>query len=130
MTLSPFFPGTILYPHRSLSLCSGPRTSFGGENMRLTAGLSLLLVASSVLSQNPAGQTATATSDPQALTLAAHSIAAMIGGNSVTDISITGNVTSIAGDIETGMMTLLAKGTSESRMVLSLSGGTRTETRN
>ena len=35
-----------------------------------------------------------------------------------------------AGDIETGMMTLLAKGTSESRMVLSLSGGTRTETRN
>jgi len=89
--------------------------------MRLAVFLFFACLASA---QNPSA------SDPQALSLAAQSIAGMTGGSSITDLRITGNATSIAGDIETGTVTLLAKGTSESRMVLSLSGGTRTETRN
>src|SRR5437660_12419633 len=88
--------------------------------MRLAVFLFFACLASA---QNPSA------SDPQALSLAAQSIAGMTGGNRITDISITGNATSIAGDIETGTVTLLAKGTSESRMIMSDSGSTRTETR-
>ena len=93
---------------------------------RLRVGLSLfLLVSSFVVAQNPP------VSDPQALSLAAQSIAAMTDGNALSDITLTGNVTWIAGsDIETGTVTLLAKGTSESRVDLSLSGGNRSDIRN
>ena len=94
--------------------------------MRLAVGLSLALcLASLAPAQN---QTV---SDQQALTLAAQAITAMTGGIAVTDITVSGNATWIAGsDYETGTATLLAKGTTESRVVLNLGSGTRTEIRN
>jgi hypothetical protein len=64
------------------------------------------------------------------VTLAAQSIVALTGGNPLTDVTLTGQATWIAGsDTETGTATLLAVGTGESRMDLILSSGTRTEIR-
>jgi hypothetical protein len=71
------------------------------------------------------------TSDPQALALAAQSVAALTGGSAISDTTLNGTVTRIAGsDQEIGTVTLLAKGSSESRADLNLSGGTRSEIRN
>jgi len=70
-------------------------------------------------------------SDPQAVTLAAQALAAMTGGSAITDVTLTGSVTRIAGaDQQTGTATLLAKGFAESRIDLVLSGGNRSEIRN
>lgn len=70
-------------------------------------------------------------SDPQAVSLAAQSLAALTGGAPITDATLTGNVTRIAGsDQESGTATLLAKGFAESRIDLTLSGGNRSEIRN
>lgn len=92
---------------------------------RFWFGLSLLFFGSFALSQNPPA------SDPQALALAAQSIAAMTGSGAVSDVTLNGTVTSIYGsDNETGSVTLLAKGTSESRINLSLNSGTRSDIRN
>lgn len=66
-------------------------------------------------------------SDPQAVAYAAHSIAAMTGGTSISDVTLTGNVTWNGSD--TGTATLKALGTGESRMDLALSSGTRSEIR-
>jgi hypothetical protein len=88
--------------------------------------LALAVFASSclLLAQNPPA------SNPQALTFAAQSIAALTGGNPISDLTITGSVTWIAGsDEETGSATLLALGTGESRVDLGLTNGTRTEIR-
>jgi hypothetical protein len=69
-------------------------------------------------------------SDPQALSLAAKSIATMTGGKPVGDITLGGNVIWIAGsDYFTGTGTLRAKGTSESRIDLDLGDSTRSEIR-
>ncbi len=69
--------------------------------------------------------------DPYAVSLAQQSVATLIGGASISDATLTGVVTRIAGsDIEKGTVTLNAKGVAESRIDLSLSGGTRTEIRN
>lgn len=71
------------------------------------------------------------TSDPQAISLAQKSIAALTGGTPITDVTLNANVTSILGsDNETGNGTFRAKGTSESRVDLSLSSGTRSDVRN
>jgi hypothetical protein len=84
-----------------------------------------LLLASFALAQKPP------VSDPQALALAAQSIAALTSGNAVLDVTLSGNATWIVGsDKEAGSTTLLAKGTGESRVDLNLSGGTRSEVRN
>jgi len=93
---------------------------------RFVVALSLsLLAASFALAQN------LPTSDPQALSLAAQSVAAMTGGATIGDVTLTGNANWIAGsDQETGQLTLRAKGVAESRIDLNLSGGTRTEIRN
>jgi hypothetical protein len=66
-------------------------------------------------------------SDPQALSYAAQSIAAMTGNVSISDVTLTGNVT--WNGSETGTATLRALGTGESRMDLALTSGTRTEIR-
>ena len=72
----------------------------------------------------------TPASDPQAVAYAAQSIAAMNGGTTVSDVTVTGSVTWMIGpDTDTGTATLLALGTGESRMDLALSSGTRTEIR-
>ena len=75
------------------------------------------------------GQTQPA-NDPQAVALAAQSIAALTGGTTITDVTLTGNVIwNPDSDDQTGPATLSASGAGESRMDLSLSGGTRSEIR-
>lgn len=65
-------------------------------------------------------------SDPQALSYASQSIAVLTGGAAISDVTLTGNVIRIAGsETDTGPATLLAKGTSESRIDLQLTGGNR-----
>ena len=67
-------------------------------------------------------------SDPQALSYASQSIATLSGGVTVSDVTLTGNVTRIAGsETDTGTATLLAKGTTESRVDLQLTGGNRSD---
>jgi len=69
-------------------------------------------------------------SNSQALNYAAQSIAALTGGNSLTDVTLHGTATWTSGsDTESGSATFLASGTAESRMDLALSSGTRTEIR-
>ncbi len=94
--------------------------------VRAWFGLSLsLLVAFFASAQN------LPVSDPQALSLAAQSLAAMTGATAVSDVTLTGNVTWVAGsDMETGTGAFLAKGTGESRVDLTLSGGKRSDIRN
>jgi hypothetical protein len=90
---------------------------------RLTVGIWLfaVLAASSLFAQNPTS------SNPQAAAYAAQSIAAMTGGTSISDLTLTGTVTWNGSD--TGTATLRALGTGESRMDLVLASGTRTEIR-
>ena len=66
-------------------------------------------------------------SDPQALSLAAQSVAALAGGTAIGDLTLTGSVT--WNETETGTATFEALGTRESRMNLVLASGTRTEIR-
>jgi hypothetical protein len=68
-------------------------------------------------------------SDPQALSYAAQSIAALTGGTSISDVTLSGNVTWNGSGSDTGTATLRALGTGESRMDLALTSGTRTEIR-
>jgi len=93
---------------------------------RFAVGLPLcLLCVSSLFAQNPPA------SDPQALSFVAQSIAAMTQGAAITDVTITGNATWIAGsDHETGQLTLRAKGYAESRIDFNLSSGTHSDIRN
>jgi hypothetical protein len=84
----------------------------------------LLAISSPVLATNQPA------SDPQAVSFASQSIAALTGGNPVSDVTLTGSVTWSGGaSQETGTVTLLASGTGESRMSLVLPSGTRTEIR-
>ena len=70
------------------------------------------------------------TSDPQAISLAQNSIMALTGGVPITDVTLNANVTSIFGsDNETGIGIFRAKGIGESRVDLTLSGGTLSEVR-
>src|SRR6266851_8514491 len=73
----------------------------------------------------------TPSSDPLAVTLAQKSVAALTGGALVSDVTLNTNVISILGsDNETGTGTFTAKGLWESRVDLTLSGGTVSEVRN
>jgi len=81
----------------------------------------LTLFCGAAFAQNPP------VSDPKALAFAAQSIAALIGGNAISDVTLTGSVTWNGTDM--GTATLRALGTGESRMDLTLSSGTRTEIR-
>ena len=80
--------------------------------MRLALVMLLSLAPAASTPNRPA-------SDPQALTLAAQSIAAMTSGLALSDVTLTGNVTWIAGsEIETGTGNFLTKGGSQSRVDL------------
>lgn len=68
-------------------------------------------------------------SDPQALAFAAQSIAALTGGTAITDVTLTGTGTWNGVGTDSGGATLRALGTSESRMDLALTSGTRSEIR-
>jgi hypothetical protein len=83
----------------------------------------VLLLASLATSQN-------LQSNPQALSFASQSIAALTGGSAIGDVTLTGSVTWSGGATpETGAATLLASGTGESRMNFVFSSGTWTEIR-
>ncbi len=69
-------------------------------------------------------------SNPQALSFASQSIAALTGGNTISDVTLTGSVTWSGGTTpQTGTATLLASGTGESRTNFIFSAGTWTEIR-
>ena len=94
--------------------------------MHRLAVVAVFLVAVSAVAQNPPP-----TSDPQAISLAQQSVAALTGGVAVNDITLNGNAISTWGsDNESGTAMLEAKGTAESRVDLNLSGGTRSDVRN
>jgi hypothetical protein len=89
--------------------------------------LSLVLVAipTSVLAQNPPA------SDQTALTLAAKAVAALTGGNSISDVTLNANVNSMLGDgSNTGTGIFEGKGFGESRVDLNLSSAARSDVRN
>jgi hypothetical protein len=90
---------------------------------RVAVGVCLfaVLALSSVFGQNPP------TSSPQAVAYAAESIAALTGGITISDVTLTGSVT--WNGSESGTATLLVLGMGESRMDLALAIGTRTEIR-
>jgi hypothetical protein len=71
-------------------------------------------------------------SEPRAIALAAQSIAVLTHGAAISDVRLTADFTWLPGpEPERGTGVLLAKGTSESRIEVSVnSGGTRTEIRN
>jgi hypothetical protein len=94
--------------------------------MRRLAVVSLLaLCAVCAIAQN------SPSSDPLAVSLAQKSAAALAGGVPISDVTLNANVISILGsDNETGTGTFTAKGFSESRVDVTLSGGTRSEVRN
>jgi len=84
-----------------------------------------LLAASLALGQNPPA------SDPQALTFAAQSIAAMTGGATISDVTLAGNAVRIAGsDKEVGTVTLMGRGTGESRVDMDFKSSMRSDIRN
>jgi len=69
--------------------------------------------------------------DPQALLVASQAVSALTPTVSLNDVSLQGTVAYTAGsDEETGVVTLAARGNSQSRMVLNLPGGQRQEIRN
>jgi len=69
--------------------------------------------------------------DPEAVSLLQKSVTAMSNGVAISDVSLSGTATRIAGsDQQSGQVALEAKGSQESRITLSLSGYTFTEVRN
>nr|MDP9266939.1 hypothetical protein [Acidobacteriota bacterium] len=123
----------------SLTRCQSPRASetsiwAGKGRRRLVA--SVLPVVLCLLVSVPCltGQASPARSVPQsdstALSLAAQSMAALTRGSPLSDVTLTAQASRFAGsDNETGVATLAAKGTGNSRVDLVLSGGRRTEIR-
>jgi len=92
--------------------------------MLRACGCCLLVIFScAAFAQNPPA------SDPQAVSLAAQSIAALTGGTTIGDVTLTGNVTWNGTNPDTGTATLRALGSGESRMDLALTAGMRTEIR-
>lgn len=90
----------------------------------------MLFLAVSIFSSTASSAQSQPPSNPQALAYAAQSIAALTGGATISDVTITGNATwNGSGSSQTGTATLLALGTTESRMNLALPGETWTEIR-
>jgi len=72
----------------------------------------------------------TTTSDPGALSLLQRSLNVLSGGQSLTDVTLSGNARRIAGsDDDTGTAVLKALATGESRIDLMLASGQRNEVR-
>jgi hypothetical protein len=98
----------------------------GGRIAMRRCSIALLLIISL-----PCFATTKNTSSSQALSYAAQAMAALTGGNTISDATLTGSATWIAGsDQETGSATLYAKGTAESRVDLNLNGNVRSDIRN
>jgi hypothetical protein len=98
---------------------------------RLFLLVPLLFAAFSTFAQQSSTTTTPVTKDPQAVSLASASLAALSGTTAITDVTLTGTATRIAGsDTETGTVTLKVAGSSDSRIDLNLSNGPRSEMRN
>ena len=99
----------------------------------LAVGPLLFVVSLFGFGQTPVSNNSATTpnvSSSQAVALARKSISALSVGVPVTDVTLNGTATWIAGsDHETGTVTLIAKGNGESLVDLSLSGGDRQELR-
>lgn len=92
---------------------------------RFAFGVPLILFLASVAFTQNQPQ-----SNPQAVSFASRSIAALTGGQATRDVTLTGSVMWSGGATpETGTAALLASGRGESRMSLLLPSGTRTEIR-
>ena len=89
--------------------------------------LSVVLLSAVIALSIPTLAQSTPSSSSQAVTLASRSIAALTGGTSISDVTLTGTVTWNGTD--SGTATLKALGAGESRMDFVLSSGTRTEIR-
>ena len=77
------------------------------------------------------GSPTPSTSDPQAVALLQKSLAALTGGTTIADVTLTGTARRIAGsDDETGTATLEATSAGDSRVELSFASGNRVEIRN
>ena len=89
-----------------------------------------LVVLFAAFSQIAPAQTAIS-NDAQAVTLAQQAITALTASATISDVTLTGNVTQIYGsDNETGTGTFSAKGIGESRIDLDLNGKKRSDVRN
>jgi hypothetical protein len=98
---------------------------------RLLLSSCLLFTVFPALAQQSSTPSAPVTKDPQAVSLAITSLAALSGNAQISDITLTGTVTRIAGsDVEEGNFTLEGLGTGDSRMDLNLVGGLTSEIRN
>lgn len=96
------------------------------------AFLSLALTVSLAQPARPGGQTSTPAtqSSPQAVVLLQKSLAALTGGNPITDVTLSGTARRIAGsDDESGTATFKALGGTGSRIDLTLPSGSRNEIR-
>jgi hypothetical protein len=93
------------------------------RSLALIVAVCSFLYSPSATGQNPPP------SDPQAISFAAQSIAAMTGGTTINDATLTGNVTWNGSITDSGTFTLRALGQDESRMDLALSSGALTEIR-
>jgi hypothetical protein len=70
-------------------------------------------------------------SNPQAVSFASQSIAALTGGNPVSDVTLSGiAIWTFGTDSETGTPTAYGKTNVESQLDLAISGGNRSELRN
>jgi hypothetical protein len=94
---------------------------------RLAVLSCIVLLHFSTYAQQPP---TTATKDPTAVALATKSLAALTSTTPITDVTLMGTATRTAGsDVESGNVTLKALGTSDSRLDLVVSSGTRSEIR-
>ena len=99
--------------------------------IRFVPVIAVCLALTLVFPSFAAVQTKLPVSDPQAVAYAAQSILALTGGTPIADAKLTGTATwTVGSDNQSGSVTLMGKGTSESRTDLGLSGGNRTEIRN
>jgi len=88
----------------------------------------LTLLFSSILAAAP--QQSIVQSDSQALLLAQRALNLLSGGTAISDVTLAGTATRIAGsDNESGTVVLKALASGQSRMDLSLPSGTRSELR-
>jgi len=106
----------------------------GVEGMRylkaITAISALMWFFGVLALPTEASQSKQPISDPQALAFAAKAITAMTSGATITDATLSGTVTWSAGSPQTGTAVAYAKGTGESRIDMTLSGGNRSDIRN
>jgi hypothetical protein len=90
-----------------------------------------LALAQDPAASNPQALTPTLASDFSAISLAQQSVAALTGGATISDVTLTANVISILGsDAESGTSKLLALSSGLSRVDLNLSSTTRSDIRN